>query len=161
MAIYQNQLNNKKEILKIYERIIGSLSKYHFMKVTEKLWQGLPAILSASKASKIQGNTRLDGLKQLQVQLSTQIGVNETLNLLEHFADVLKNIKLNKEIQLVFSQAIVSVLQRVAAQRIADGVDYHELHRLLANLYEKFYSSIKKKNREILLQVFHNSFFFC
>ena len=143
----QVPIDNKRTIFNLFSMILGVLSKNYFTIVTDNIWDNVPTMISHKSKTQVQALTRVEALKHIHLDVSDQMGVDNTLSFLTKFSAVLKNSKISKEARLVLSQSTVSMLRRVAIQPLAEDVDYMELHRLLAGLYDAF-STAKRKQRE-------------
>ena len=157
VAIDQSQLyvrptttltvDNKTTLFNLYSCLLGVLSKNYFTIITDRVWDAVPALISSRSKAVPQAFARIEALKYVDMQVSDQMGVDETLAFLTKYCSVLKSSKLSKEARLLLSQTIVSLLERIAAQPLNPEVDYLELHRLLAGLYDTF-SATKRKQRD-------------
>lgn len=143
-------VDNKRVLFNLFASMSGVLSKSYFNFVIDKMWSGVASMFS--HRSKTQAFSRVEALKHLQLDVSDQLGVNQTLAFLTDFCSLLKSQKLNKEARLVLSQSTVSMLSGIASQPLNEEVDYMEMHRLLVDLYNTF-SASKRKQRDIHVQV--------
>lgn len=150
-------VDNKQVLFNLFASMSGVLSKYYFNIVVDKLWSGVPNMFSHRSKTQVNAFSRVEALKHLQLDVSDQIGVNQSLSFLTDFCSLLKSQKLNKEARLVLSQSTVSMLSGVASQSLNEEVDYMEMHRLLVDLYNTF-SASKKKQRDIHVQVSNSEY---
>ena len=146
----QGSLEDRRTVFNLFSMILGVLSKNYFIIVTDSIWENVPTWIShKSKTDQAQALTRIESLKHIHLDVSDQMGVDNTLAFLTKVSSVLKNGKLGKDTKLVLSQSTVSMLRRIAVQPQNEDVDSLELHRLLTNLYDAF-STAKRKQREHL-----------
>jgi hypothetical protein len=151
----QPVLDNKAFVYNLYSSLIGVLSRDYFNMATERVWDTVPALI-ASGRSKSQpiAYARIEALRYVHMHVLDQLGVDDTLAFLTKYCAVLKGSKLNKEARLTLSLTVVGMLEKIAAQPFNQEVDFLELHRLLAGLFDTF-SATKRKQRDVHVQTWY------